>query len=362
MSDYSASSLDLDFFNSGGTATSVYIGNKASDVAAAEDWLGTSLDAIQLHQGVSSWSDWLHSVSWIDDQLSSVDTPKMWSIGLIPWGASLSEAASGSYNDNYLALAEQMLAEAPDDGAIYIRLGWEMNTDGWNPWSAAGDAESYVGAYQQFVDQFRDVSDRFVFEWTPNINTGVDPEAFYPGDDYVDVVGIDFYYNTQWDSTDATRAFSWFVTEQWGLQWQQDFAAEHGKATAIAEWGLNSDSAEFVRLVADWAETNDMLYQNYWDSDAAFQGKLSSGQYPSASAAFVEAFGTTVASEVVLDSGDVAMALTGSHDQNMIGNALDNVLVGNDGVNLIKGGWGNDIIDGGHGADIMQGGDGNDLF
>ena len=354
--------LEQNFFNTDGTANSVYILNSRGEIADAESWLGKPLDAVQLHQGVASWSDWLSSVSWVNKQLHDVDTPKMWSLGLIPWGANLKDAAAGSYDDKYSALAKTMVGLSSGDGPIYIRLGWEMNSKGWNPWGAAGQPDNYVGAYQHFVDQFRGVSDRFVFEWTPNINTGMSSEAFYPGDDYVDVIGIDFYYNVEWAPKDAASAFDWFVREPWGLQWQQDFAAKHGKPTAIAEWGLNADNAEFVKLVAKWALDHDMVYQNYWNSDAAFQGKLSSGQYPSASAAFVEAFGTTEVTSVMLAADEVAKALTGGYNQDLWGNGHDNVLVGNDGRNEIRGGEGNDILDGGRGADTLVGGNGNDTY
>ncbi|MCJ2106260.1 hypothetical protein MKK70_12900 [Methylobacterium sp. E-041] len=52
--------------------------------------------------------------------------------------------------------------------------------------------------------------------------------------------------------------------EPYGLQWQQDFAAAHGKPTAISEWGVQTDdSAPFVKAMADWMSSHHMVYGNY---------------------------------------------------------------------------------------------------
>lgn len=406
----------------GAVKTSFYIGNTAAEVAQAEAYLGRKLDAVQVHQGVADWNDWQNSPQWIADQLKTVTSDKMWSIGLIPWGASLAQAGQGAYNDKYLALAKQMLSFSANDDQIYIRLGWEMNTSGWNPWSANGQEADYVKAYQQFVDTFRTVSPKFVFEWTPNINTGVDPAKFYPGDKYVDVIGMDFYYNKQWDPADPVEAWNWFVSQPYGLQWQQDFAAARGKPTAIAEWGINSDNAApFMKLAAQWFADHNMLYQNYWDSNSAFEGDLSNGQYPNLSATYRDIYGTQAytgavvlgsappppAAAPVVPAGPTADILVGTEGNDVFvidhvgdkitgplgghdtveatitytlgdgleilrlkgtaaidgtGNALDNLITGNDAANKLYGNAGNDVLRGGAGDDLLDGGWGNDLL
>lgn len=279
--------------------TSVYNGNSVQDYLDAKNWLGSGLGAIQLHTGTVNWADWLSCVKWQGELFAGQDVPILWSIPLIPYGATLGTAAKGGYDANYLAMAQQLIANAGDTDQIMVRVGWEFNGKGWNSSSAVGQPDNYIEAYRKFVDAFRTVSDKFVFEWCPNIGpTDMNPETAYPGDDYVDIIGIDFYYNTQWDSTDPVQAWNWFVNEPYGLQWQQDFAAAHGKDTAIGEWGMNIDSPEFVRFVADWAEQHGMVYQNYWDSNAAFQGMLRDGQYAEAAAAFLQLFGATIGAEI----------------------------------------------------------------
>jgi Ca2+-binding RTX toxin-like protein len=326
--------------------TSVYNGNSVADLATTDQWLGRNVDAIQLHGGTNGWGDWLSSVGWEAGLFKAQPTNILWSIPLIPNGANLADAAAGKYDDQYLAMAKQLLANSDGHSPIIVNLGWEFNTSGWNAWGAVGQAANYAEAFRQFVDTARTVSSNFVFQWTPNIgDNGMNPADAYPGDKYVDIVGMDFYYDTTWDSKDATQAFNYFVSEKYGLQWQQDFAAAHGKQTAIGEWGMNSDNAAFVKLAAQWFSDHNMVYQNYWDSNAAFKGSLSDGQYASAADAFKAIYGAIEASKpAAIDSGVAATP----------------AFVADKGIGGATAG--NDVLYGAPTNLDMRGGDGNDTY
>ncbi len=403
------------------TVSSFYVANNVNDYLQDKLWLNGNLGTIQLHGGAANWTDWRESITWEASLFADHDVDIMWSIPLVPYGANLAAAGAGSYNDKYLALARQIVADTSGSDQIYLRVGWEFNGKNWNSSSAVGQPGNYVAAYHQFADAFRSVSNRFVFEWTPNVGpVDMNPETAYPGDKYVDVVGVDIYYNTRWDSTDAHKAFDYFVGEPFGLQWQQDFAAAHGKPTAIAEWGINSDSPEYVSLMADWVADHDMVYQNYWESNASFQGKLSASQYPHAAAMFQQRFGTaasrgpihiyngTAAADTLkgsagadiltggmgddsftinssgdhvveyaaggrggtdtavasvrytLDDNVENLSLTGTGALNGTGNGQANAISGNSGNNVLKGLDGDDRLFGGAGNDWLEGGNGND--
>jgi hypothetical protein len=272
----------------------VYNANDPTDVARFNKWLHGTINAVQLDGGRSDWNDWLRSLDWMADLFSSTHIDIRWSVPLIPNGASLDAAALGSYNDKFKALAQQFTRHYGRATQINIRLGWEFNGTGWNPWSAVGKPAQYKKAYRQFVEVFRSVGSNFRFEWTPNIgDVGMNPEDAYPGDDVVDIVGMDFYYNVAWDSRDPVEAWNYFVREMYGLQWHQDFAAAHHKPTAYAEWGVNSDGAgPFIVRAAQWFNSHRVVYQNYWDSNSEFTGRLSNDQYPTAGAAYRAAFAT----------------------------------------------------------------------
>ncbi len=266
---------------------SVYVGNYPIDYTAYELWSGKRGDGVQLHSGRANWTDWSTSLEWLIGLWSGVNRTIFWTIPLIPQGTSLEEASRGKYNAYYVEAARDLAYSFPNTQKIYIRTGWEFNGD-WQPWAARGKEAAYRGAYRQFVASFRSVSSRFVFEWTPNIgDLGMNPENAYPGDDVINIIGMDFYYNHQWDSADGVKAFAWKRDEKYGLAWHQAFAKRHKKATAYAEWGVSRDSdAAYVQAAAQWFDRHNIVYASYWNSNAAYRGKLSANQYPAVSKAY----------------------------------------------------------------------------
>ena len=115
---------------------------------------------------------------------------------------------------NYYEQAATILAGTrKSDNVIYVRTGEEFNGN-WMPWSAVGHEQDFAKAYRHFVEAFRSISNRFRFEWNVNIReTRMNPVDAYPGDDddYVDVIGMDFYYNTKWNPTDPLKAWDEMV-------------------------------------------------------------------------------------------------------------------------------------------------------
>jgi hypothetical protein len=265
----------------------VYVGNDVPDLAAYEAWLGRPTDGVQLFSGRNGWADWSDSIGWLADRWKGVARTPYWSIPLFAEGGTLAAAAAGDYDGRWRAAAATLLAASPGDSTIAVRTGWEFNGD-WQPWAAKGKEADYRAAYRRFVASFRAVSDRFRFEWTPNVGDfGTNPEDSYPGDDVVDLIGMDFYYNHEWDPADPVAAFNYKVSERYGLAWHQDFAARHGKPTAYAEWGVSRDSdAPYVTLALAWFAAHKVVYASYWNSNAAYAGKLSEGQYPAVASAY----------------------------------------------------------------------------
>ena len=397
----------------------MFSGADASYLDQEQEWLGASLDSVMVFGGCAGWTDWLTSIQSARGAFAPTGKDVLWSVPLIVDGATLAAAAGGAYDTNYTALAQYLAANSSDDSQIYVRLGWEFNGTGYNAWSAVGQPQNYVGAFQHAVAAFRAVSDKFRFEWTPNKgDVGMNPEDAYPGDQYVDVIGMDFYWETtrSWSIADPVKAWNYFVNEKYGLQWHQDFAAAHNKPTAYAEWAVNSNNASaFIKLAAQWFESHNVLYQSYWNSNSNFQGKLSDNQYPDSGAAYKAAFADATGGGAVLvpnhgtwigtmgndaytvtrlgdvivealnggtDTVSTAMnytlpanveqlKLTGTGDQTGTGNAADNLIVGTAGNNVLRGLAGNDSLsaasgadrlEGGAGVDTMSGGNGNDFY
>ena len=90
---------------------------------------------------------------------------------------------------------------------FYLRFAHEMNGD-WYPWSPhvnGNSSEDYITAWRHVVDIFRDAgADNVLWVWSPNViypKAGISYQEVYPGDDYVDWLGLDGY---NWGGDDWT--------------------------------------------------------------------------------------------------------------------------------------------------------------
>ncbi len=84
----------------------------------------------------------------------------------------------------------------------------------------------------------------FRFDFAPSRGRDAIPwTECYPGDDYVDVIGMDSY-----DQPPGV-SFTEQIKEPYGLQAQVDFAQAHGKPVSYPEWGLfrNGDNPDYIR-------------------------------------------------------------------------------------------------------------------
>ncbi len=84
---------------------------------------------------------------------------------------------------------------------VFLRWAWEMNGD-WFEWDGSHngrDPAAYARAFRRIHRIFRDEgADNVAFVWSPNWNSGPDVswnrmERYYPGDAYVDWVGVSGY-------------------------------------------------------------------------------------------------------------------------------------------------------------------------
>jgi beta-mannanase len=131
---------------------------------------------------------------------------------------------------------------------IFLRWGHEMNGD-WYPWAganngkAAGGAAKYIAAYRHVHDLFvADGATNVVWVWCPLV-TDVPNESwnhwtnYYPGDAYVDWVGLDAYNWGTSSSCCTWQTFAELSTSLYG-----DYAGKKPliiPETASAEFGGN---------------------------------------------------------------------------------------------------------------------------
>jgi hypothetical protein len=252
-----------------------YFGNTAPAVeqslAGMEQWLGREVDYALIFLNQSSWSGFDSSVQWALDQWPHHEKLLI-SVPLIPDGADLRSAAAGADDQHYRQAAQKIAAYDPN---AVIRIGWEMNGD-WYSWSAAPNPQGYIDAYRHAVDAFRSVSSGFKFVWSPNIGTGtINPEKVYPGDAYVDVVGLSVYEGSGWFSGKTPdQRWDWLMNQPNGLKWHHDFAAAHGKPMGYPEYASDINDGAFVTRMADWIKSNNVAFHSWWNRNDVFDGDL----------------------------------------------------------------------------------------
>ena len=237
---------------------------------------------------------------WAIDQWAKQKRKMVFSLPMTVQGTPLSEVAAGTHDDSYRYLAKKLVAKGFGDAIL--RVGWEFN-GGWYPWAAAGHAQDWVAAYRHIVDVMRSVpGQHFRFDWNPaHSQLGIKPDAVYPGDDYVDIIGQDVYCNW-WKDADKDPKTRWntMMNQPYGLLWHKNFAGKHGKPMSFPEWATGTrpdghgcgDDPYFIEQMAAWISSNNVAYQVYWNYPAPdYNGQLSKGRYPESAAAFLRLFG-----------------------------------------------------------------------
>ncbi len=224
--------------------------------------------------------------------------------------AGLQASANGSNDSLYQQAATSM--RAGGFGDAIIRLGWEFD-GGWMPWSSNGNNALWVSAFQHVVNVFRSVSPNFRFDWNGDPGWLQGQMGAYPGDNYVDIIGLDVYdkgLGVAWNSStqtwaDPNAAFAKIIPN---LEFQRDFAITHGKQVSYPEWALagggsesagnaGNDDPTFIQGMFDWMNSlpssgaGSLAYHSYFNEDAAQDGNHMLSHFPQAQARFKALFG-----------------------------------------------------------------------
>jgi hypothetical protein len=259
---------------------------------------GLAMDGLDLR----SWNAMRRVVSWGSTCWKNAGRKLTLGVPMLPkeGPVSLAEGAQGKYDDVFEDIAKTLVATGNADAII--RIGWEFNGS-WFPWAAAKDPNNYVVFWRRIVSIFRKVPGAdFRFDWCPGFGTlQIAPDKVYPGDDVVDIIGLDVY-DAIWNKSAENAETRWvqFEYAPAGLRWHRDFARAHGKLMSFPEWGTGDrpdghgggDNGYFVRKMAEWIKSNPVEYHSYWDYRAAdYDAMISDGRRPNAAKAFKEAFG-----------------------------------------------------------------------
>lgn len=291
----------------------VYAGPGPKGVAGAADfgvWSGRQPQQVIDFPPTATWND-ISEPIWLLRPYGQAGTRLVFSLPLLPDdpGTTLAACASGAYDGHWSALGRNLVLYQLED--TIVRPGWEFNGN-WYRWSAAGQVSQYIGCYRRVVQSLRTVGgQKFSFDWNPNVGPGTFPaEQAYPGDAYVDYIGVDVY-DLSWihypiartiTAAEARqRAWNDILNGEHGLRFWAGFARSHGKRLSIPEWGVTYRSdghgggdnprfiANMIRFIED--PRNRVGYANYFNSpdsaDLAHDIRRPDSQFPASAAEYL---------------------------------------------------------------------------
>ena len=169
--------------------------------------------------------------------------PWSWSVD---WRVTSDELLKGILAGRYDSyMASVCSAAANLKSPVTIRWAQEMDeTDNqfiWSHWAP----EDYVAAYQRMITECRKHNKTAQYMWSPKGNP--DLAKFYPGDTFVDIVGLSVFGLQPYDKAHFGKERTFAEALAPGYRLAEGF----GKPIVVAELGYEGDQA----YVQNWADT-----------------------------------------------------------------------------------------------------------
>jgi hypothetical protein len=268
----------------------VFRGTSKRDVRAFEKWSGAEVDYVMDYSARDTWAE-IADPQYMLDEWEGSGYRMVYAVAMLPTsgGPTLAAGARGSYDSHFRQLARNLVAAGQEDAIL--RVGWEFNVS-VSRWKA-GDPAVFKDYWRHIVDAMRSVDGQeFEFDWNVNAsNVEIDAANYWPGDAYVDYVGVDVYdlgwepntypYRPDCDAgcrrVHQQAAWDEILGGPRGLAFWSDFAQRRGKRMSLPEWGLwkrkdghgGGDNPFFIQkmhaFITDPA--NDIAYQGYFDTN-----------------------------------------------------------------------------------------------
>jgi hypothetical protein len=268
-----------------------------ASVEAFGTWRGRPSTAAHTYTDRTSWDSMTRGSGWVFDNFAGFTGLLVVSQALVPNGhaADMAACASGSHDQDFRDFGTLMVNHGR--GASVVRLGWEFNGT-WFAWSAT-NTDQWKQCYQHAAAAIRATNPAVILDWTinahgtpSNICNGSSLNC-YPGDAWVDIIGIDNYDHAP--SASSLDVFNSIAQATDGMTWLYNFAKQHNKRFSVGEWGVapgsgyntTGENPEFIRWMHDWfaAHAVDMAYETYYNSCGA--GDVESNLFRSVSSACV---------------------------------------------------------------------------
>jgi len=177
--------------------------------------------------------------------------PKVWAQHLFDAGAAAHIVWEPSsldevQDDDYL---KQFAKDAQNSGVpVFLRYAGEMNGS-WVPYGA--DPKKYVEKFRLIAHRMHEDAPNVAMVWCPNEIPEDTISNYFPGDDAVDWVGVNFY-SVLYNDADRARGAEW-MNPATQLRYMYDhYSAKH--PMMIGEWGATHLSVVDNVLRPDFAQ------------------------------------------------------------------------------------------------------------
>lgn len=293
---------------------------------AYEQMRGSPLDAVLVYPPRDTWAN-LANQSWPADNFNgplshppNIRPVVSLSLNVAEANYNYASAASGARNYVYSAVATYFKRAGFTDPIF--RLGWELE-GAWFPHQVrVGQENNYKAAFRHAVNSMRAIlpNAKFCHEvngatiWDSSQPKAMLSSRCYPGDDVVDLVGVDWYNAWGMGASDEAE-FQAHLRPAQGIGPGDcvDFARAHNKGVCFNEWGL----AALINVDYGGAQQGNnngrgdspwwihRMYQYMWDNrdvvalelyfnDAApgnVENSFMDGQMPNAKVAYQQCVG-----------------------------------------------------------------------
>jgi hypothetical protein len=223
-------------------------------------------------------------VDLIPNSLENTNNPLSWE----------QSCAAGDFTSYATTLGNNLVAAGLQNSVI--RLGPEMNGT-WEAdymGSTAQEQSLWATCFDNEVTGLRQAAGaNFLIDWNPNA-CSIPFSTIYPGNAYVDIIGIDAYDASCEVSSPVT--FSQLANEPDGLASVEAFAVSQGKPMSLPEWGLfasgGGDNPGYINGIGTMVANDDFSFEAFFDNGTGGTLQLGSGT-PLSTAAFQQSFGNS---------------------------------------------------------------------
>jgi hypothetical protein len=270
-----------------GPKVGVYLGNEEA-LEPWESWFGRPVDYYSFDVPTSGWDKYFVENMPFEVPIESIasDRDVAVTVKMFPPDATtLNAVAAGEHAERHREFARSLINHGMSDATV--RISHEMNGE-WSFGGAVGRPGVFIQGWKQVVEAMNAVNGAaFEYMWAPHIGrVDMDPTDAYPGDEWVDQIGLTVYDKDQQyfpsECDDACvrdhREETWnhLVNQEFGLDYWAEFARDHGKPLAFPEYGVaarnwdyqagGGDNPMFFRRFAEWMEANDgvVAWHNVW--------------------------------------------------------------------------------------------------